>query len=350
MINISIHSLIWFVLYGNYLKQTNLLIVIRLPMSWKSTIVTMFYNLKDLEDSSNETRTTEFYMNHGRGTLGLSHPMIIFCSPDTQPAIQAIRDELVDQTNIPTMYICRKLQDFDFYSQNIQTVCDQRKGSSIYTKSHRNTPSYCLLTMMKIIVLQMAYQRNPFHTEYFAWIDFGANHIPGNQLSKAAIRMLESPKPRVSVCYIHYRSKAEIGDMRQFVPGGPCGIAATAFTVEGSYMSRFYHAMLSMFHEQLLKGVAHSEETVLTCCYDRYPELFTLSYGDYNSVCTNYHRPLESFGTIRTFFIPNAQRAGRHDLAAEAASAVLKCVETGDLVLGENDRNWLRGLIDGFFR
>jgi hypothetical protein len=138
--------------------------------------------------------------------------------------------------------------------------------------------------------------------------------------------------------------------MRHFVPGGPCGIAATAFTVEASYMSRFYAAMMSVFYEQLVKGVAHSEETVLTCCYDRTPDLFTLSYGDYNSVCTNYHRPIESYGTIKHFFIQNAIRAGRHDLATQAALAVLDCVETKDIAIGEEDVRWLRSIADTFLR
>ncbi len=319
-------------------------------MSWKSTIVTMFYNLKDLEDSSTTTRTTEFYMKNGRGTLGLPNPMIIFCAPDTQSTIQAIRDELVDSNTIPTLYICRNLQDFDFYSQNIQTIRNQRKESTLYTKDHRNTPSYCLLTMLKIVVLQISYQMNPFHTDTFAWIDFGASHIAGERLGEAVMRMVEVPKSRVSVLYIHYRSRAEIGDMRQFVPGGPCGIAATAFTIEASYMTRFYHAMMSIFHEQLLKGVAHSEETVLTCCYDRYPELFTLSFGDYSSVCLNYHRPLGSYHVVKHHFIQNAQRAGRHDLAAQAALAVLDCVETNDLVIGEEQERWLRSIVESFFK
>lgn len=318
-------------------------------MTWKSTIVTMFYNLKDLEDSSTTTRTTEFYMNHGRGTLALPNPMILFCAPDTRDAIQAIRDELVDSTTVPTMYICRNLQDYDFYSQNIQTIRNQRKGSGIYTKDHRNTPSYCLLTMLKIIMLQIAQQMNPYETDTFAWIDFGASHIAGNGLAEAAMRMVEAPKPRVSVLYIHYRSKAEIGDMSQFVPGGPCGIAATAFTIECSYMNQFYNAMMSIFYEQLLKGVAHSEETVLTCCYNRVPDLFTLSYGDYSSVCLNYHRPVESYHVIKHHFILNAQRAGRHDLATQAALAVMDCVDTGDISIGEHEQTWLRGMIDGFF-
>lgn len=309
----------------------------------------MFYNLKDLEDSSIETRSVEFYMNHGRGTLSLPNPMIIFCSEDLHPKIQHIRNELVNPVQSPTVYVCRNLQDYDFYNQTIQTIRNQRKGSPVYTNTHRNTPSYCLLTMMKIIFLQMSVCLNPFHTDTFAWIDFGANHIPGNQLSKAAKSMIQSPKPRVSVCYIHYRSHEEIGTMEQFVPGGPCGIAATAFTVEASYMSRFYHAMLSIFHEQIVKGVAHSEETVLTCCYDRYPELFILSYGDYNSVCTNYHKPLESIGTIQHFFISNTLRAGRKDLATQAALAILDCVETGEVVLGEEDVRWYRSIVDEFF-
>lgn len=114
-------------------------------------------------------------------------------------------------------------------------------------------------------------------------------------------------------------------------------------------MNQFYNAMMSIFYEQLWKGVAHSEETVLTCCYNRIPDLFTISYGDYSSVCLNYHRPVESYHVIKHHFIHNAQRAGRHDLATQAALAVMDCVETGDLTIGEDEQSWLHNIIDGFF-
>jgi hypothetical protein len=88
-------------------------------------------------------------------------------------------------------------------------------------------------------------------------------------------------------------------------------------------MDRFYAATLSIFYEMLSKGCGHSEENVLTYCYDRYPELFTLRYGDYYSLLTNYIRTTHDIPSISTFFVQEAIRAGRPDLAASAAASIL---------------------------
>ena len=60
----------------------------------KTTVVTMFFNLKHLRDSSNGTRDLEFYMNNGKATLQLRYPMVVFCDESTVDMIKKIRDDL----------------------------------------------------------------------------------------------------------------------------------------------------------------------------------------------------------------------------------------------------------------
>jgi hypothetical protein len=133
---------------------------------------------------------------------------------------------------------------------------------------------------------------------------------------ETACDLLTNTKPKVAVTYIHYRSHAELADMKQYMEfGAPCGMASTVYTVEGAYADRYCAAMFSVFMDQIVRGYGHTDETCMVYCYDKYPELFTLNYGDYYSVITNYHGVREDKEAVRRYFIEEAERKGRSDLA-----------------------------------
>jgi hypothetical protein len=173
----------------------------------------------------------------------------------------------------------------------------------------------------------MAKQRNDFNTPYYAWVDLGCNHVLQN-VSEYAPKMLDNPNPKISACYIHYRSKKELEDMNVFLAdGGPCGMAATVFTAQTEYIDRFYNAMLQLFNEQLCRGIGHSDEQTMTYCYDRYPELFHIYNGEYYSILTNYHRPTADLSAIRLHFVYNCVNSGMKTLAKEAIKRVLDSLD-----------------------
>lgn len=281
----------------------------------KTTVVTMFFDLKSLSDASTQLRDQAFYMRHAKATLAIPAPMVVFCDASTRPALEAIRGSM------PTVYIEKNITDYDFYKMNIDYIRANRASLEVY-RDNRNTPSYYLLTMFKILALKIAKDRADFATSHYAWIDIGCRHVLRGPMRKPAVQLCQNPWPKVAVTYIHYRSHAVLQDMVPFVNSAPCGIAATAFTVEGTYMDRFYAAMLSIFYEMLSKGCGHSEETVMTYCYDRYPELFTLRYGDYYSALSNYTRTMHDIPSIYRFFVQEAMHAGRPDLAATATASI----------------------------
>jgi hypothetical protein len=288
----------------------------------KTTIVTMFFNLKKLKDASSSTRPLDFYVNNGLPTLGLEFPMVVFCDEETIDLIKSVRDKL--EHIVPTVYIVKKLIDYDFYSMHFDIIEQNRIRSSGYKDpNNRNTTSYFLITMFKSVALMIAKQRNDFNTPFYAWVDLGCNHVLKN-VSEFAPKMLENPNPKISACYIHYRSSEELKDMSHFLKdGGPCGMAATVFTAQTEYIERFYNAMMQLFHEQLSKGTGHSDEQTMTFCYDRYPELFQVYNGDYYSILTNYHSPTADLHAIKVHFIYNCINSHRFDLAREAIHRIL---------------------------
>ena len=295
----------------------------------KTTVVTMFFNLKYLKDASNTTRDLDFYMNNGKATLQLRYPMVVFCDESTVDMIKKIRDDLGE--SVKTTYVVRKLMEYDFYSQNFEMIEEHRKKNPHYgSPEERNTTSYFLATMMKPICLRIAKQRNPYNTPYYAWVDFGCNHVLKN-VAEYAPRMLDNPHPKISTCYIHYRTKEEISDVHNYLKhGGPCALASTCFTIETSYVDRFYNGMMEMFYMQLFNEIGHADEQTMTLCYNKYPDLFTIYNGDYYSVLTNYHTAQADLNSIKYHFIYNSINAKDFKLAKEAIARVLDYLNSKD--------------------
>ena len=290
---------------------------------FKTTIVTMFFNLKRFNDASTLTRPLDFYIKNGVNTLKLKYPMVIFCDEDSVEFLKKIRDEEVDPEIIPTIYIIKSLTEYDYYIHNWNIIHDNRARSNGYKNpNNRNTVSYFLMGMFKPLALQIAKQRNDFNTSHYAWIDLGCSHMT-KEMDEYAPKMLDNPLPKVAVCYIHYRPHELLVDMKTFMEhDGPCGIASTAYTVEREYVDKYYNLMFTTFNDMLFTGYGHTDETVMIYSYDRHPEIFTIFNGDYPSVFMNYHVPIADLDLISKVFVTSCIYYKRYDLAKEVMTRV----------------------------
>ena len=305
-----------------------------------SVAVTMFFNLKTLPDATDGIRTVEFYANNGRATLSQQTRMVILCDSENRPWIEEMRNTLAP--GVETVYIEKSLHEYDHYKLNHSIIVENRRGNANYTES-RNTPSYCLITTLKFHGIKIAEQIFPDATHYI-WIDFGCAHIV-KEANLYLPKIIASPNPKVSCAYIHYRPVHEVESMERYLAAGnPCSLAAGIFSVEKSYVNKLFTRAISIFNEMLSKGVGHSEEAVLVYLYTRFPDMFHLYYGDYYSIASNYHYVVRDFHPIRWFFIENAIRNGRRDLAKRCAENVLASIERGLFQLPDNDMQFLRSL------
>ena len=245
-----------------------------------TTIVTVYFNLKSLADSTQEVRPKSFYLEKGTVVLSIDAPMIIYCDETCVHDIRLIRGSR------PTQYIIKPFTQYDFYTDLYPIITAQRKAQGTYINS-RNTSSYCVLSLFKIYAIYKSSLTNPFGSTHFAWVDFGGSHVMRN-LSSAVSEIVQKPHPKIAMCYIHYRSREELRDNSPFHNGGLCGVAGGGFTVEATYATPFYTGCMSIFYELLSKGKGHAEEQVMTYFYDRYPQHCTIYYGDYYSILSNY--------------------------------------------------------------
>ena len=290
----------------------------------KSVVVTMFFNLSKLKDANKNTRPMEFYLDKGREILSINSPMVIFCDSSTKEPIKRIRDSLVPGNE--TIYVEKDIDEYDFYKDNWDIIQLNRHGSMIYADS-RVTASYFLMGMFKPLAIKIASQK--IDATHYIWMDLGCAHIAPDDIQNSVKMILDSPRPKVCICYIDYRGTEELSNIVEFTNSGECGIATTIFSVEAGYVNRLYSAAMSIFYEKLTRGVGHTDETVFTYCYDRYPELFTIYYGDYYSVIQNYHYVCRDSRSVYMHFILNAKKAGRNDLVKDAVISILKGYKRG---------------------
>ena len=303
--------------------------------------VTMFFSLKSLSDSSAETRPNEFYQKNATTTLSANIPLVIFCDEHTRKWIEPLRNSLSDAK---TYYVEKSFTETEFYKINHPIVVRNRAASTGYKNpADRNTPSYLLIQMFKVFALQMASEL--VGASHYFWIDMGCQHVVWEAKERMQ-QMFDNPKPKVAVTYIHYRSHQELADMKSFLAtGGPCGVACTVYSVEKPYVSLLYSRALSIFYEMLSNGVGHCDEQVFTYLYDRYPEMFTIVYGDYYSIIANYNYVVRDYWSIRWHFIQNALNAGRKDLAADAAKTILESQDKGVINIGDGETVFLKSLL-----
>jgi len=304
--------------------------------------VTMFFNLKPLSDTSAQTRSTDFYQKNSVATLSANIPLVILCDEVTYSWIEPMRKSLSDK---PTHYIIKNITEYDHYKINYPIASRNRMKSVGYkNKDDRNTASYFLTTTFKVHAIQMASEIYPDVSHYF-WIDFGCAHVVW-EAKERLNTIFEKPKPKIGMIYIHYRSSYEVNNMESFLAhGGPCSVAGTVFSVEKSYVDLFYSRCMTLFYEMMSRGVGHADEQLFMYLYDRYPDMFTLIYGDYYSVISNYNYVVRDYWAIRWHFIQNAINAGRKDLAATAAKTILESQENGSINIGDGETAFLKSLL-----
>jgi len=269
-------------------------------------VVSMLFDLQSQDPSNRGTRPLSFYLEKGRPTLELELPMVLLCDATTRPFLESVRGSR------PTVYVERALQDYDLVRTMLPVITANRVGNPAYSDTNRATPLYWLLCMMKTYALLEAKSRMPDTT--YLWLDLGISHM-ARGLPTAVAAIAAAPRPKIACCYIHYRTKEELYPMESFLrDGGPAAIAASAFTVEASYVERLYTAMLAVFYEQISRGIGHSDEQCLVYVADRHPEWFSFYVGDYYSCLTNYHSLREDIASVQTHVLPGARRERREDI------------------------------------
>jgi hypothetical protein len=218
-----------------------------------TTIVSGYWSVKG-------KHTSESFHQWFNYTLRIHCPYIFFGNQESIDIVKSVRRDL------PTVYVLLDINDF--YTQKYKKHIAEHH-------IHVPSPEVCLIWLEKMFLVQRAKDMNPFHSDYFMWVDAGIcvfrNHPPPVEVFPNEAKMSVLPKnkfvftssqePYESYCvhennYYHY-------------------ISGTAFVLHKDFIETF----LEIYKSYLEKIITHhnwvnTEQKILTHMYKDHEILF----------------------------------------------------------------------------
>jgi len=263
----------------------------------RTTIVTMFYNIRKHEGSLTTTnRQASKYLELAEAfILRLPYPIIVFLDDDdkdTEEVVTKVRERegLLHLTHLYKI----KLERTHFY-KDLETI--QRLQETFIIKNLNtvvDSPTYVILNNNKFDFIEKAIELNPFQSSHFMWMDFGINHVAKNP-ELIHTWFLEVPDKIKQLCINPYIENVEPKEHFQFIYHNTAG-----GLFSGSIANLLQYATLFKEKtEQIYKEEWYQlDEAVMTVVQRENPDLFDFFYGDYEGIISNYLIPTHSWWLI----------------------------------------------------
>jgi hypothetical protein len=237
------------------------------------TLVSMFYKI-----GGDKRRSITKYLELAKTfLLQLPYPLIIysddidvinFCIKNRKGKLQCIQ--------------CEYNKKYIDKIKELQNTYIINNGNP----SHE-TPEYVALQYNKFYFMENSIKNNPFNTEYFGWIDFGINHVANidvkinnNIHSNKIIQMCINPL----LCYELNNAngyKNLFNNIYHHLAGG-IFIGHKKIMIE--YCKLFFETVDEILYDKLFWQLDEAIMTIVSC---KYPHMFDLYYGDYDSIISN---------------------------------------------------------------
>src|SRR5581483_9387197 len=187
----------------------------------------------------------------------------------------------------------------------------------------------------KFDLLDEVIASNPFHTNHFAWIDFGVGHIASAPVT------LPEPSDRVAVLQMRPVAAAEVQDRREFYKYERGRLAGGFFRGGRDAMLALGAAFRAELATLFTEGSRTNEQAVLNYLSARNPELFSFYYGDYPSVLTNWDFIRADLSTV-FLNLRHSREFAMWENGLAVCQAIERSVEAGALTLTIDERaHWL---------
>jgi predicted O-methyltransferase YrrM len=314
------------------------------------TLVTGYFDLTGLPDASPAIQrrpATHYLDTHAHSTLALDVNLVVFCEPEQQERILALRPrELRDRTHVVPM----RFEEFPLTRHRDQII--RNRHANWCTTDPRNTASYYLFCMARYAMLKQAIRDNPFGSDQFAWINICIERMGAQNLVRLP-EALALNRKGFSTCYIDYASQTRRANLPDyFGPNGcqdcraPCTMCSGFFTGGAETMRTVCDAMESQFLRCLAAGFGHSDEQLMNLVHLERPDLFDWYCGDYSEMVTNYAHVYERAEQPVFNVIRNSLAAGDLAVCSRACDIVWRSYVGGKCSLNDEALNLLLHAMD----
>ncbi len=287
------------------------------------TIVTALYDLGRGDISDSFKRSYQHYLDRFVELReSISHPLVVFCSKTDLPFFK--------QHSNPdnTFFVVKELEEFRTWFEPFAKVQEIRNRVSwknqagwLLESPQSTLEFYNPLVMSKMFLVNDVTLMNPFHSEYFLWLDAGLTstvHKGYFSHDKVLEKVIPSLDPFLFLSYpyegsseIHgferdaLHSYAKTDYVKYVCRGGLFGGRKTAINrLSGMY----YH----LLQKTLADGFMGTEESLFTILAHLYPHLINRFMLQSHGMIANFCEALKTDSVVYEFaeketpkFIPN---------------------------------------------
>lgn len=154
------------------------------------------------------------------------------------------------------------------------------------------TPHYSILNWSKVSLVKETLEMNKFSNK-FGWIDFGMHHFTKENYSKKSNGrpdLFREVPEQIKMMSIHYFDPSSFENRRNHYNYINDQLVGSVFTGSAKNLLMFYKLMDEQIAIALDEGFCPTDEPLYPMIYCRYPELFSLFFGDFPSMLYNYNR------------------------------------------------------------
>jgi hypothetical protein len=250
------------------------------------TIITMFYNIRKIENS-NYNKNQNFYYNlSSKFILLLPYPLVIFIEPNNtelEDFILTIRKDKLDLT-----YIYKFNLEDTYYFQYINQINENKNHFTIHNINlEKDTTLYLILNHNKFFFIEKAIELNFFNSSHFAYIDFGINHVAKN-LDEIHNWFLYIPNKIKQLCINPFIENINPKEYFQYIYHNNAG---GLFTGSKENLLKYSELFKNKWLEIINDKWFQFDEVIMSMVIRDNYDMFDLYYGDYECIICNYLKP-----------------------------------------------------------
>jgi hypothetical protein len=257
-----------------------------------TTYVTALYNLRKREGQDNvdsdHFSSINAYLKASKRLLETPDPFVIFCEPDLEPPLRAIRGDR------PTIFRDIKFEHLPFWDKLPRIVENNKTNPVVWVSPEKFTDLYYLIINHKVEFVRQVADLNTFNTEWFAWVDMRIV-LPESGLANLS-QWWDPERTNVAMMGLIDRNRPK--DRYSFFRNNHGWVAGGFFAGKRAAILDFTTTVIREWTRTLDEGYSPSDETMFGYMAATYPDMVTAvafgEYGDliYNqaAVCRTQHR------------------------------------------------------------
>lgn len=250
-------------------------------MKSKFTAVSCFYDIGRSDFPLFHKRETNTYFTYIENVFKIDVPLIIFTEEQFIPRFTEYRKNFLDKTIIINLPFS-ELPMYKYIDRvnEIHSKLDKEKCPDPIAPEVIS-PKYCILTNSKVGLVKKAIELNPYHSEYFGWLDAGYGHNKVNYTGRNWFpKTLLEIRDKITISQLRSLDRMVDGHS-QFYYQHIDIISAAAFVGHSNFLLMFSSLYETFYKKILDEGISDDEQYLLALLAKYHPNIFNLVYKDW---------------------------------------------------------------------